>query len=138
MFEEPFWLATPKDGPLADATKISLADLNNQEMLLLEEGHCLRGQALDVCFSGGAKEQSGFQATSLETLRHMIGEGMGMTLMPELSVNKTPKRQDAIRYIPFKPPVPTRRIGMLHRKNSYRLETYRKLQSIIEDQLKNN
>jgi LysR family hydrogen peroxide-inducible transcriptional activator len=135
LFEEAFWLAVPKGYPLATQDMITLDDLNNQEMLLLEEGHCLRGQALDVCFSAGAREQSGFQATSLETLRHMIGEGMGMTLMPELAINKRIFKADAIRYIPFKSPQPTRRIGMLYRKNTYRESSYRALGEVIRSLL---
>lgn len=131
LFEEPFWLAVSAQDPLAKRKTINLSDLNKREMLLLEEGHCLRGQALDVCFSAGASEQAGFQATSLETLRHMIAEGMGSTLMPELAVHRDSNR-DSIRYIPFSSPQPTRRIGMLFRRNSYRIEAFQALSEIIK------
>ena len=131
LFKEPFWLAVPRQADMAQFNQIDLLSLQDKEMLLLEEGHCLRGQALDVCFSAGATEHKGFQATSLETLRHMVGEGMGMTLVPELAVPRRALKDDPIRYIPFVEPVPTRRIGMLYRKGSYREETYQVLADVI-------
>ena len=136
LFNEAFWLAVPTTDKLAKKRKVSLADLNEHEMLLLEEGHCLRGQALDVCFSAGASEYTGFQATSLETLRHMVAEGMGMTLLPELSVPRRPLKSDNICYLPFSEPVPTRRIGMLFRKGSYREAACLKMAEVIRAQLK--
>ena len=137
LFEEPFWLAAPGTDKLATKTqdRIDLSELNRREMLLLEEGHCLRGQALDVCFSAGATEQSGFQATSLETLRYMVAEGMGMTLIPELAIPKRTRKDDSIRYIQFKDPQPTRRIGLLYRKGSYREDVFLKLAEIMQEQL---
>ena len=135
LYKEPFQLAVPHNEPLAKHKMVSLNDIKEREMLLLEEGHCLRGQALDVCFMAGARENIGFHASSLETLRHMVGEGMGMTLMPELSIPAKQSRKDAIRYIPFKDPKPSRRIGMLYRKGSYREEAFRKIQAIFSENL---
>ena len=132
LFEEPFWLAIPKDEKLAHQKNIQLTDLENREVLLLEEGHCLRGQALDVCFAGGATEHSGFQATSLETLRHMVAENMGITLIPELAVPAKRRKDDAVRYLPFDDPRPTRRIGLLYRNKSYRSEVLLTLAKIIQ------
>ena len=135
LYKEPFQLAVPHNEPLAKHKMVSLNDIKEREMLLLEEGHCLRGQALDVCFMAGARENIGFHASSLETLRHMVGEGMGMTLMPELSIPAKQSRKDAIRYIPFKDPKPSRRIGMLFRKGSYREEAFKKIQAIFAENL---
>ena len=137
LFSETFWLASPKSSENDGKKQINLIDLQGQEMLLLEEGHCLRGQALDVCFMAGAREQSGFRATSLETLRHMVGEGMGMTLLPELSIPKRFRKDDPISYVPFSNPKPSRRIGMLYRKGSYREETYKTLAEVISTVIKN-
>ena len=120
---------------LSNKESIQLMDLNNQEMLLLEEGHCLRGQALDVCFSAGAKENNTFRATSMETLRYMVSEGIGMTLIPELAVPKKRNPSASIRYIPFSEPKPNRRIGMLYRHASYREETFQQIAAIIKDKL---
>jgi LysR family hydrogen peroxide-inducible transcriptional activator len=133
LFLEAFWLAVPSHETLSKKKDIQLMDLNQQEMFLLEEGHCLRGQALDVCFSAGAKENNAFQATSLETLRHMVSEGIGMTLLPELAVPKKRSADDSIQYIPFSEPKPSRRIGMLYRKGSYRELSYQQMSQVIKD-----
>lgn len=131
LFNEPFQLAVPGTEQLASQPLISLQDLHHREMLLLEEGHCLRNQALDVCFMAGASENIAFHASSLETLRHMVGEGMGITFMPELAVPAKQAKKDPIRYLSFRNPKPSRRIGMLFRKNSYRQTTFATLQKII-------
>lgn len=131
LFKEPFQLAVPGNEQLASQPLISLQDLHHREMLLLEEGHCLRSQALDVCFMAGATENVAFHASSLETLRHMVGEGMGITFMPELAVPAKQTKKDPIRYLSFKDPKPSRRIGMLYRKSSYRHSTFTTLQEII-------
>ncbi|MCG6975575.1 MAG: DNA-binding transcriptional regulator OxyR [Acidiferrobacterales bacterium] len=135
LFKESFLLAVPRDEALANEPMISLGELSKREMLLLEEGHCLRGQALDVCFMAGATENVGFHASSLETLRHMVGEGMGITLMPELAVPARQTKQDPIRYLPFQDPKPSRRIGMLYRKGSYREEAFIMIQELVQQTL---
>ncbi len=135
LFNEVFWLAVPRQAPLAKKTNLRLADLQDQEMLLLEEGHCLRGQALEVCFSAGAHENAGFRATSLETLRHMVGEGMGMTLIPDLAVPKRRLKSDPVSYVPFRDPKPARRIGMLYRKDSYREAVFQNMAGLIRDNM---
>lgn len=136
LFNEAFYLAVPSNDELAACKSVNLSSLQEKEMLLLEEGHCLRGQALDVCFSAGATESHhGFQATSLETLRHMVGEGMGMTLIPELAIPKRMRKDDMVRYIPFEDPKPQRQIGMLFRNKSYRETTFNKMAEVIINQL---
>lgn len=122
LFREPFWLALPVGDPLAQHSQITLADLQQRELMLLAEGHCLREHALDICLSAGASKQNTFQATSLETLRHMVAEGMGTTLMPQLAVPDRP--EPGIGYRPFAEPVPSRRIGMLYRKGSHRAKCF--------------
>jgi len=131
LFREPFWLALPKGDTLIKSGEASLTDLNSREVMLLEEGHCLREHALDVCVTAGAQEDSAFHATSLETLRHMVGEGMGITLIPELAVPKRRSKQDAVQYLPFGSSPPSRRIGLLYRKGSYREDTFRALAETI-------
>lgn len=137
LFREPFELAVPRNEAIAGQGMISLHELENREMLLLEEGHCLRGQALDICMSAGARENSGFQASSLETLRHMVGEGMGMTLVPQLAVPRKQAAYDVVRYLQFKDPKPSRSIGLVYRKNSYREQTFNTLGKMICDVLPN-
>ena len=135
LFREPFRLAVNRDQLLAKKKHLNLGDIAQKKLLLLEEGHCLRGHILDVCLVAGVKEQGQYQATSLETLRHMVGEGMGMTLMPELAVPKKTTKSDEIRYIEFSDPKPNRRIGMLYRKNSYREETFNNISELIKSVL---
>ena len=135
LFQEPFWLAVPHSEPLVGKSRIGLSDIDNRELLLLQEGHCLRGQALDVCLMAGARENSAFRATSLETLRHMVGEGMGLTLIPELAVPKRRAKRDSVQYLPFKQPAPSRRVGMLFRKGSYREVCYQNLARVIQDHI---
>ncbi len=135
LFREPFRLAVERHQPLAKLSHLNLGDLADQELLLLEEGHCLRGHVLDVCLFAGVREQSQYHATSLETLRHMVAEGVGMTLMPELAVPAKTRKTDSIRYIAFADPKPTRRIGMLYRKNSYREATFQQLAELIQSVL---
>lgn len=131
LFKEPFQLAVPQKDALAKKNSIALGDLEGRELLLLEEGHCLRGQALQVCSAAGANENTRFHASSLETLRYMVGEGMGMTLMPQLAIPKKQKKGDMIQYIAFNDPKPNRRVGLLYRKGSYREETFKKIKEAI-------
>lgn len=135
LFREPFRLAVNREQLLAKQKQINLGDIAQKKLLLLEEGHCLRGHILDVCLLAGAKEQGQYKATSLETLRHMVGENMGMTLIPELAVPKKITKADEVRYIEFSDPKPNRRIGMLYRKNSYREETFNNINELIKSVL---
>ncbi|TAL73791.1 MAG: LysR family transcriptional regulator [Rhodanobacter sp.] len=119
LFEEPFVLAAPRSHPLARKAALHLADLGNQSLLLLEDGHCLRDQALEVCHLAGAGERTGFRATSLETLRQMVAAEVGITLLPTLAVKPPVAQAPNMRLVPFlsKHP-PSRRIAMLWRKSS--------------------
>ena len=118
LFEEPFLLAVPPDHRLAGRHGLRLDDLEDESLLLLEEGHCLRDQALDVCRLAGASEKEGFRATSLETLRQMVAAHVGVTLMPSLSVQPPVPRSDALTLLPFRDRAPSRRIAMAWRKRS--------------------
>ena len=118
LFEEPFLLAVPESHPLANHGPLALDDLSSQTLLLLEDGHCLRDQALDVCRTAGAGENGGFRATSLETLRQMVAANVGVTLLPSLAVKPPVAQSDAIRLLPFRDPQPSRRIAMVWRRSS--------------------
>ena len=118
LFEEAFVLALPKQHRLAKAKKVKLADLALESLLLLDDGHCLRDQALEVCAMTGAAEKPGFRATSLETLRHMVSANVGVTLMPALSVHAPAPNSPGIRLVPFSEPAPHRRIAMIWRRTS--------------------
>lgn len=120
LFTEPFVLALPAKHPLSKQRTLGLAELSSQHLLLLEEGHCLRDQALEVCTLSGAGEKEGFRATSLETLRQMVAAGVGITLLPMLAVQPPVPNSPHIRLMPFKNPAPTRRIALYWRKSSVR------------------
>ena len=118
LFEEPFLLAVPALHPLAGAGPLSMEDLADERLLLLEDGHCLRDQALDVCRLAGASEKTEFQATSLETLRQMVAAGVGVTLLPTLAVKPPVSNSAEIRLVPFRDPPPSRRVAMAWRRSS--------------------
>lgn len=118
LFEDEFLLAVADDHPLAAASKVDLRVLQDHKLLLLDEGHCLRDQALDICHSTGASEEEDVRATGLETLRQMVKAGVGITLMPRIAIQAN---ESGIRYIPFREPAPKRTIGLVWRKSSARL-----------------
>ncbi len=128
LFEDEFFLAVANDAPLAAKKTITQADLFDQQLLLLDEGHCLRGQALQICRLNGAEEQQDVRATGLETLRQMVRAGTGITFMPKIAIHEP---EDGIRYIPFEEPVPKRTIGMVWRKTSARNELFELLTKLI-------
>ncbi|HUH91362.1 MAG TPA: LysR substrate-binding domain-containing protein [Lysobacter sp.] len=118
LFDEPFLLAVPNRHPLAAQKTLDLHELDHVPLLLLEEGHCLRDQALDVCRMAGAGERDGFRATSLETLRQMVASGVGLTLLPVLAVQPPVPPSADIALLQFRGEAPHRRIAMVWRKSS--------------------
>lgn len=112
LWEEPFLIAVPSGHPLAESSPADLGALDGSELLLLEEGHCLRDQALDVCRLAGASERAGFRATSLESLREMVRFGIGITLLPQSAA----REEDGLALVPFRNP-PVRRIGLVWRRS---------------------
>ncbi|HET7394866.1 MAG TPA: LysR substrate-binding domain-containing protein [Gammaproteobacteria bacterium] len=118
LFEEPFLLAVPEKHPLAKRVTVTMDDLQDQDLLLLEEGHCLRDQALEVCHLGGAHERAGFRATSLETLRYMVAGGTGITLIPALATKPPIVQVEGLKLVRFRGSPPSRRLAMLWRESS--------------------
>jgi LysR family transcriptional regulator, hydrogen peroxide-inducible genes activator len=116
IFTEPFYLAVPSGHALSRKTALAMEDLQGETLYLLEDGHCLKDQALEVCHQTGAHEHPYFRATSLETLRQMIGSGNGATLMPGLAVTAPISQAASIRYLPFRQPGPSRKIALVWRK----------------------
>ena len=137
LFDEPFVLAMNKKHALAKKRRVKLEDLKGCHVLTLEDGHCLRNQALGYCFSAGADEDKRFQATSLETLRYMVASGIGITLLPKLSVIDQRESNDIV-YIPFQQPQPSRRIVLLIRQNYTRVETVREIVGLVRGSVKKN
>ena len=127
LFRDDFLAVMPIDHPLARKRSLRQEDLNGEQVLLLEDGHCLRDQALAVCSAQGASELGDFRATSLSTLTQMVTGGGVMTLLPELArdVETRGRRDLAVR--PFRPPAPHRTIGLAWRPSSPRQEEFRAL-----------
>jgi len=130
LCKEDFLLAVPSNHGLARRKLISLDELQGQNLMLLEEGHCLRDQALSVCQIAGAGENTAFRASSLETLRQMVAGGLGITLIPAMAVNSN---NDGIRYLKFEEP-PTREIGLVFRHSDWRLPLWQQLAQVLRSQ----
>ncbi len=118
LFEEPFVLAIPCGHPLAAKSNIKTKDLRSTPLLLLEEGHCLRDHALEVCQLAGGLEELDFHATSMETLRQMVAANTGITLMPTLAVKPPVAQMDTVVIRSFAEPAPKRIIAMCWRKTN--------------------
>jgi LysR family hydrogen peroxide-inducible transcriptional activator len=114
LYNEAFLLAASKSHPFAKRKHVRQQDLANQTLLLLAEGHCLREQALSFCQKISTPDVAAFQATSLETLRHMVANGNGITLMPSLAQ----QTKDHLAYIPFQTPKPSRTMALCWRNSS--------------------
>ena len=120
LYREAFTVALPERHPLGARAALRAADLEGETLLLLEEGHCLRDQALEVCGAASVSESQDFRATSLETLRQMVAAGAGVTLLPELASRGAYGDARGVRVRPFARPVPVRRIGAVWRKTTAR------------------
>ncbi len=129
LFEDIFYLAVPAAHTLASQSLVRFSDLASNRLMLLDEGHCLRDQALEVCHLSGHGMEEDFRATSLETLRQMVKAGTGITLMPEIAILN--EKEEGIRYIPFEDPAPRRSIGLVWRKTSSRMPIINRLTNLF-------
>ena len=120
LYQEPFVLALPQAHPLAARAQVQVDDLGGQTLLLLEDGHCLRDQALAICSHTSMQEKQDFRATSIETLRQMVAAGAGVTLLPELASRGVYSGASGVAVRPFARPAPSRRIGAVWRRSSAR------------------
>lgn len=135
LFEEPFRVALPVGHPLAERDRLRESDLEDYGILLLEEGHCLRDQALAICQSPRVIEE--FTASSLETLRQMVAAGIGLTLLPELAIRLDSEMayRQLIEIRPFAPPAPSRTIGLAWRRQFPRQATIGALVEVVQNHL---
>jgi len=135
LYDEPFMIAVPKAHPLAKRKTVSAEELKRETMLLLGTGHCFRDHVLEVCpeFARFASDAEGirksFEGSSLETIKYMVASGMGVTVVPQLSVPKDPQLH--IKYIPFAKPAPTRRVVLVWRRTFTRYEAIAALRNAI-------
>jgi LysR family hydrogen peroxide-inducible transcriptional activator len=120
LFAESFLVAMPRNHRLTARKRLKPADLAGETLLLLEDGHCLRDQALEVCGNVPVGEDQDFRATSLETLRQMVAAGLGVTLIPRLAAEGPIAASKGLEFRPFAPPSPERMVGAAWRKSSTR------------------
>jgi LysR family hydrogen peroxide-inducible transcriptional activator len=133
LYVEEFMVALPKGHRLAAKTSVKLDDLTGDSMLLLDDGHCMRDQALDICGHAGLDEDQDYRATSLETLRQMVAAGMGVTLLPKLSTNGPFGTEKSVLIKPFPKPAPTRTVGAVWRKSSTRSAAIKSIGEVIAE-----
>ena len=147
LYDEPFLAAVPSHHPLASQTTVTSEQLKSETMLLLGAGHCFRDHVLEVCpefarFSANAEGiRKSFEGSSLETIKHMVAAGMGVTLVPRLSVPKealdpkaTKRKRDEepfIKYLPFAGDPPMRRVVLAWRRSFTRYEAIAALRNAI-------
>jgi LysR family transcriptional regulator, hydrogen peroxide-inducible genes activator len=132
LYQENFTVAVPGNHAFAKKATIKLDDLSGETLLLLEDGHCLRDQALDVCNRVDVKENEDYRATSLETLRQMVAAGLGITLLPELATRGPFGSGQGLVVKSFAKPVPFRTIGAVWRKSSSRGAAIQTLCDVIQ------
>jgi LysR family hydrogen peroxide-inducible transcriptional activator len=131
LYEEPFVLATPVGHRLAERGSCGPEDLTSVPLVLLEEGHCLRDQALDVCSLAGRDGGTEIQGTSLGTVVQMVAAGLGVTLLPRSAVEVEVRGDTGVAVTTFAPPIPTRTIGITWRASSPRTETIDALADLV-------
>jgi LysR family transcriptional regulator, hydrogen peroxide-inducible genes activator len=117
LFDDPFLLAVPAGDTRAGMTRIDARDLKAERLILLEEGHCLRDQALAFC--GAGRLPSGLGATSLSTVMQMVANGYGVTLLPRIAL-PVEARDERVKVLRFRDPAPARQIGLAWRRTSPR------------------
>ena len=135
LYDEPFMVALPRTHPLTARESIGAEELKSETMLLLGTGHCFRDHVLEVCpeyarFSSDAEGiRKSFEGSSLETIKYMVASGVGITVVPQLSVAKD--MQGQVAYVPFAEPVPTRRVVLVWRRTFTRYEAIAALRNAI-------
>lgn len=137
LYDEPFVVALPQHHPWADRERISADELRSETMLLLGTGHCFRDQVLEVCPEMSRFSNNGdgiartFEGSSLETIRHMVASGIGITVLPQASITDTETADGMLRYIPFSEPAPSRRVVIAWRKSFPRVAAIEAVRAAI-------
>lgn len=132
LFRDRFLIATSNNDIDVLTSPMTQEDVALERLLLLEEGHCLRDQALAVCSNVKQRQLVNYGATSMATLLQMVSHGMGLTLIPEIAV-RTEAGRNNVRIVAFADPEPSREIGLIWRKQSERCEDFEALAITIVD-----
>jgi LysR family transcriptional regulator, hydrogen peroxide-inducible genes activator len=140
LFDEPFWIAYPRKHSFYDKEKITLRDLNNENLLLLSEGHCLAQQAMDVCHIRDRQQQgemADLRAASLETLIQLVRAGSGVTLVPALAMQGSWATGSGVVAQPLNIANAYRRVSLVYRQSFPRADALQSLAQVILDNLPN-
>ncbi len=133
LFEDPFLLLAPSNHPIIKQKTIDASTLMGEQLLLLEEGHCFRDQAIEFCTRQGVTDGFGtLGATSLATVSQMVAANFGLTLLPQMALDKEVGSNKSLAVRPFKSPQPTRTIGLIWRKTTPRLADFESLAQVIK------
>ena len=134
LFEDAFVLAVPADDPRPETARVDASDIDRERLILLEEGHCLRDQALAYC--AGARRDTGISlgATSLATVMQMVANGYGVTLVPRVAVD-VEVRDDRVKLLRFAAPEPGRTVGLGWRRTSPRKIDFIALGQLVAETL---
>ena len=135
LFSEPFWLLYPKNHPLSKINNIQMEDVDQEDLLLLAEGHCFRDQALSICKSPQSTQQQFLQATSLETLINLVISGQGITLIPALAIRNKWNSKSEIIKTKINEKSAHRKVYLTFRKEFSRLQVIDALTEIIRNSL---
>lgn len=133
--QDRFFLVCPPSYRLSDRPKVHPGDIAPDDLLLLEDGHCLREHALAACALEGSRRSAAFQSTSLHTLVQMVANGLGVTLLPQMALDAGILRGLDLSVVPLNDDAPSRRIGLVWRRTSGRKETFRRLAGALSQQL---
>ena len=134
LFDDAFLLAVPAEDPLPETARVSARQIDQQRLILLEEGHCLRDQALAYCATARHEMPLSLGATSLATVMQMVASGYGVTLVPEVAVD-VEVRDQRVKLLRFTPPEPGRTIGLAWRRTSPRKVDFVALGQIVVEAL---
>jgi LysR family hydrogen peroxide-inducible transcriptional activator len=131
LFDDPFLLAVPAADPLPKKARVTARDIAQHRLILLEEGHCLRDQALAFCATARGEAPAGFGATSLTTVMQMVANGYGATLLPKIAA-EAEVRDGRVKLVRFTDPEPCRTIGLAWRRTSPRKADFLALGEIVK------
>jgi len=133
LFDDPFLLAVPAAEGRQNGQRVDARDIDQQRLILLEEGHCLRDQALAFCGTARGDAPAGLGATSLSTVMQMVANGYGVTLVPKIAVDQL--RDERVKVLRFRAPEPARSIGLAWRRTSPRKADFNALAQIVRETL---
>ncbi len=137
LFDDPFLLALPASEPVPAPGRVNIKDVDQRRLILLEEGHCLRDQALAFCASPRRDAPAGLGATSLATVMQMVANGYGVTLVPEVAVD-VEVRDSRVKLLRFADPEPARTVGLAWRRTSPRKQDFVALGNAVRDAVANS